>query len=364
MKPVRRSVSLAVTQNCNLACSYCYEDYKTKQVMSFETAINIVEKYLSSSSDEYDECAIEFFGGEPFLNFSLIKQVCEYVWARKWQKPYLFFATTNGTLVHDEIQDWLFEHKNQFYVTVSLDGTQKMHDINRSNSFSKIDLSFFKSTWPDPSVKMTISRETLPDLAEGVIYLHSLGFRITNNLAFGIDWSDSDNAKILSCELEKLINYYLENPDIQPCRLMDMKIKYLAFNEKKWCGVGTDMVMFDWDGASYPCHGFLPISIGKQKAINACKIDFNLIEHLIDPKCKGCLLYSICPTCYGINYDESGDVAIRSSQLCHFTKIRALACSCLQAKKILTNSELTSLGGDDYLIVKSAIQIQRQFAML
>jgi radical SAM protein with 4Fe4S-binding SPASM domain len=365
MKPVRKTVSLAITQSCNLSCSYCYEDHKSKQVMSLDTAINIVERYLASSSEEYDECVIEFFGGEPFLNFSLIKQVCEYVWERQWRKPYLFFATTNGTLIHGEIQNWLLNHKDQFNVALSLDGTQKMHDINRSKSFSKIDLAFFRNTWTDTPVKMTISRETLPDLAEGVIYLHSLGFSITNNLAYGIDWSDNENVKILFRELEKLTDYYLENPDIKPCRLLDMKIEYLSSNnEKKWCGVATDMIMFDWDGVNYPCNGFLPIAIGKQKATEARNIDFTLIENFIDPRCKGCLLQSICPTCYGINYDETGNMATRNEQLCRFTKIGALACSYMKAKKVLSKGNITELGGDDYLVVKSAIQIQRQFAML
>jgi len=358
-QPIRKNVTLVVTQNCNLACTYCYEGYKSKQVMPLETALNIVESYLSNSTDEYDECVIEFFGGEPFLNFPLIKQVCEYVWAKTWKKPYLFFTTTNGTLVHGEIQDWLLKNKNRFEATLSLDGTQAMQDLNRSKSFTQIDIPFFRNTWPNASVKMTISKETLPHLTEGVIFLHALGFPIHNNLAYGIDWADPINIEILKRELEKLIEYYLSHPEIPPCSLMDMKIEYQdADEEKKWCGVGTHMVVFDVDSISYPCHAFLPMSIGKEKATSSRDLNFNLTQNLIDPKCKDCVLHYICPTCYGCNYDESGNVAIRDNSLCQLTKIRALACSYLKVKKLLANTNLDKLEGEDYLVAKSALKIQ------
>jgi radical SAM protein with 4Fe4S-binding SPASM domain len=326
--------------------------------MPVDTAIEIIERHLSSRSTKYDECEIDFFGGEPFLNFPLIKQVCEYVWSKEWEKPYVFFATTNGTLIHGEIQDWLYKNRERFYVSLSLDGTQEMHDHNRSKSFSKIDIDFFKNTWRNLSVKMTISQETLPSLAEGVIFLHSLGFEIQNNLAFGINWSDSINEKTLSCEMNKLIEYYLENPDIKPCSFMDVKIEYCNRPARKWCGVGTQMVAFDVDGVDYPCQSFLPMSIGKEKAKFSRTFDFNSFENLLDPKCKDCILQSICPTCYGSNYSANNNLASKDNDLCRLTKLQALACSYLKAKKILMRRETAKLGGEDYRIVKSAMQIQ------
>lgn len=363
MSAIRKSISLVVTQNCNLSCSYCYEGYKTKKIMPYNIAIDIVERYLSNSSDEYDECAIEFFGGEPFLNFVLVKQVCEYVWNRKWTKPYLFYATTNGTLIHGDIQNWLYKNKHRFYVTLSLDGNQHMHDVNRSVSFSKIDLDFFTKTWENLPVKMTISKETLPYLAAGVIYLHSLGFEINNNFAYGIDWTDTENLGILQTELEKLIEFYLSHPEIEPCSLLDMKIEYQSHLAKKWCGVGTHMVVFDVDGEDYPCHAFLPMSIGSEKASLAKNIDFTVNGNLVIDKCQGCLLHSICPTCYGSNYSKYGNVALRDDDLCKLTKIRALACSKLQAKKILENNDSYNLEARDYLTIKSALAIQKQLGI-
>jgi radical SAM protein with 4Fe4S-binding SPASM domain len=118
------------------------------------------------------------------------------------------------------------------------------------------------------------------------------------------------------------------------------------------------MKVFDVDGLDYPCHAFLPISIGTEKALASQIMDFNSSQDFIDLKCKDCILHSICPTCYGSNYERSGKIAIRDEYLCKLTKIRALANSCLKAKKILTDSTIEKLEGRDYLIVKSALEIQ------
>ena len=360
---VRKLVSLTVTENCNLACIYCYEGYKSPKVMTFATAIHITEQYLNSTSTAYDECEIDLFGGEPLLNFPLIKELCEYVWSRRWNKPYIFFASTNGTLVHGEIQEWFLKNRERFYLGLSLDGTPKMQDCNRSNSYSRIDVPFFQATWPDSLVKMTISQHTLPNLAEGVIYLHSLGFQVHSNPAYGIDWTDPNNTVILSRELKKLVDYYLEHPEVKPCTLLDMKIEYQGYVEKKWCGVGIEMAVFDADGRQYPCHGFLPVSIGQEKADASLSIDFSQIENLVDPNCKDCILYNICPTCYGSNYSSTGNIASRNLEQCNFSKVRAMACSYFEAKKILADTTHSSIDEKYLNLVDSIVKIQNQITL-
>lgn len=331
--------------------------------MSFETAIPIIEQYLNSSSTNYDECEIDLFGGEPLLNFPLIKKICEYVWSKPWKKPYIFFASTNGTLVHGEIKEWFSKNKDRFYLGLSLDGTPDMQNCNRSNSYARIDVAFFKETWPNSLVKMTLSQQTLPQLAEGVIYLHSLGFEVHSNPAYGIDWTNPENTAILTRELKKLIDYYLEHPEIKPCTLLDMKIEYQGFAEKKWCGVGIEMAVFGVDGKKYPCHGYLPLSIGQEKADASLQIDFSLTDNLIDPKCKGCILYNVCPTCYGSNYSMTGNSAIRNQDQCNFSKVRALACSYFEAKKLLAAAKKTDDGVKSHSLVESIIKIQKQITL-
>ena len=267
--------------------------------------------------------------------------------------------------MHDEIKDWLYQNRHQFYIGLSLDGTQQMHNTNRSKSFSRIDADFFAKTWADQPIKMTISQETLPNLAEGVIFLHSLGFEISNNFAVGIDWTNSQNKELAYQELNKLVEYYLQNPDIEPCSLMDMKIEYLDYPAKKWCGVGTHMVVFDVDGTSYPCQSFLPMTVGKEKADTSHSIDFKALEQsLTSSECEDCILLPICPTCYGSNYNVSGDLTKKDSNLCQLTKIRASACAYLKAKKLLMKEDVSELSVEEYQTVKSALQIQDKLSLL
>ena len=134
-----KSITLTLTAQCNLHCVYCYEHSKNDSAMSFDIARSILDS-------EMPECEgqiyIELFGGEPFLAFDNIKRIYDYVNVNWPDKQWIMFATTNGTLIHDEIQDWLKNHK-RFICGLSLDGNKLMQDINRSNSFDQIDIDFF-----------------------------------------------------------------------------------------------------------------------------------------------------------------------------------------------------------------------------
>lgn len=334
-KRKERSITLTLTASCNLSCSYCYEHSKCNKMMSFETAKKIIDAEFQKNDDS--DLYIELFGGEPFLAFELIKQIYDYVEEKYKNRRWLFFTTTNGTLVHGEIQDWLKSHKH-IVVGLSLDGTKEMHDLNRSNSFDKIDLDFFLKTYPIQHVKMTISQETLPQLAEGVIFAHKKGFKVSCNLAFGIDWSNENNVAVLERELKKLIEYYLNNPQIEPCSMLSFPIHNVCNFRKmpklhKWCGTGTEMKAYDTDGTSYPCQFFLPLSAGEEKAKLANSINFEKEYSYdnVDEKCKNCKIVEACPTCYGSNFVAFGDIYKKDDNLCKLTKIIIKARSYFKA---------------------------------
>ena len=257
----------------------------------------------------------------------------------KGDLPCTLFATTNGTLIHGSVQDWLIQHSGCFVCGLSLDGTREMHNINRSNSFDDIDLDFFLRQYPDQDIKMTISKETLPGLYNGVIYLQKLGFIVSCNLAFGIDWSDSENSVILQNELKKLIDYYLENPEVEPCSILNMGLSNVGIYEEKairYCGAGNEMRAYDIDGTAYPCQFFMPLSVGKEKARASLNIVFpksELPEDELDEKCKNCVIRSICPTCYGSNYASTGNIYKRDDNMCRLTKIIAKANSYFKAEQ-------------------------------
>lgn len=321
-----RVVTLTLTQNCNLKCSYCYEHHKSKATMSFETAKKIIDEELNRAKDD-EEIEFDLFGGEPFLEFPLIKQITEYLCHRKKKAKCQLFASTNGTLVHGEVKEWLQQHRGCFVCGLSLDGTREMHNINRSNSYDDIDIDFFRNTYPEQDVKMTISKETLPNLAEGVIELHEKGFKISCNLAYQIDWSDEANAKILECELNKLIEYYLEHPEIEPCSMLEMSISNVAVckdDALRFCGAGLSMRSYNVDGEFYPCQFFMPLSLGEEKAKRSKEIVFPkdiLPKEKLDRKCVSCVVRSVCPNCLGSNYASTGDIYKRDDNMCLLTKI-------------------------------------------
>lgn len=219
---------------------------------------------------------------------------------------------------------------------MSLDGTREMHNRNRSNSYDKIDINFFKDNWPEQGVKMTPSPGTLSSLAEGVIHIHELGFSRNNcTFASGVAWDKDefgcpiDYKQLLQEQLMKLALYYLNHPDIQPIDMLNIKFLTVAAGmdslHDKLCGAGTIMRCWTPDGQCLPCHLFYEVS--KEKGIKTDNIDLSSPCHLSDTRCKGCILEPVCPTCYGGNFITYGDISRRDPYTCMITKIRTLAGS-------------------------------------
>lgn len=129
-------ILLQLTQRCNLRCNYCvYSEEKnfgtrnhSNKDMSYETAKKAIDFYMEHSVD-CEEKAISFYGGEPLLQFDLIKKIITYCNDVFRGHKIIYSITTNGTLLTDEIMDFLV--KNQVYITVSFDGPKKIHDKNR-----------------------------------------------------------------------------------------------------------------------------------------------------------------------------------------------------------------------------------------
>lgn len=357
-----RYVTFIVTQNCNLNCTYCYEHNKTNNSFNVELIKQIILKELNIK-DEYTEICFDFFGGEPFLEFSKIKEIVEYFKNKTFNKKIYFFAGTNGTLINKEVQQWLLENRDIFQIALSLDGTREMHNKNRSNSYDLIPIEFFAKKFQYLNVKATISPETINTLADGVIHLHELGFKnISCNLAVGVDWSSVQHVCTLEKELNKLIEYYLKYPDLKPCNLLDYKIENVAHpnNGKaiKFCGAGTRTKVYDIDGKVYPCQYFLPITIG-ERAKTPSNVKFSDIIEIkdMDPKCQKCLAINICPSCYGSNYQETGDIHKKDKYFCKLQKVIILANAYFKAKQW----EMNQLKLDTYSeqeLLKGIIKIQ------
>ncbi|MDO5137780.1 MAG: 4Fe-4S cluster-binding domain-containing protein [Oscillospiraceae bacterium] len=355
-------IMLLVTEKCNLKCIYCYEHQKNARVMSFEIAKAVLDEQLPKYSPQ-KQVVIEVFGGEPFANFKLIRQIDEYLCDTYGHLMISYETTTNGTLVHGEIQDWLRIHKNKFFIALSLDGFKEMHDRNRvfsdgTGSFDSIDIEFFAKTWPGCPAKLTISRETLPYMAEGIKYIHSLGFKCDATLSIGVDWNAEESLPILASELNKLIDYYIKNPEISLCTMLnlDFRLVFTPFDEDyRFCGAGLEMTCYDAKGNSYPCQGFAPVSIGK---MSETYMDFDQTKFRLtnDNPCKRCQWLRLCPNCYAANLQSTNDIQQVDPNLCQFFKYCILASAKIQFKRIMNKKQRNH---DDQLILKAISMVQK-----
>lgn len=358
---MQRTVTLLLTDACNLSCVYCYEHNKSHSYMSYETAVEILDKEFSEQSVE-EPVVIDLFGGEPFLNFDLMKQIVDYVTQKYQAYNKVFFTTTNGTLVHGNVQEWLIAHKEHLTCGLSLDGNETAHNINRSNSFQDIDLNFFKNTYPSQPVKMTISGKSLPYLAESIKFLTEYGFKVQCNFAEGIEWSSPIYINILQDQLNELIEYYINTPNVERCRLLNFQIDKLSRPRqnnqfRQYCGTGRYMRCYDLDGICYPCQMFSPISAGdKAIPLSDFVIDDKVNIKELDKKCQTCYFLSLCPMCIGSNYIASGSLYNIDESKCKLQKIVFAANAKLKAlewEKSLLHFE----NDEEQALLKSIIDI-------
>ena len=346
----RRNVTLMITRECNLRCSYCYEPYKTSDKsmrMEFATAQALLRKEFAFvlNSEEFDEIEIDFMGGEPLVNFPLIKKIVEWLEAEPPLVPYICFATTNGTLVHKHAA-WLRKHRRTFQLGGSYDGTTKMQRTNRGTGHgfeNNIDLLY--SLYPRQGFHMVISKETLPDLAEGVLAIQRKGYVLDVTLAQGVDWSKEDSL-VFRRELEKLVKVYLcDDNHLKPIDIFVRSLATIADNpvtvrQRKYCGAGTHMVTYDYDGKAYGCHLFTPLVLG-DRAKEIDELDFRCGAEDADRFCKFCRLKGVCPTCAGFNYRYRNDIGLRDHHWCHMVYEMKRAVCVFQIKKLARCKNLT-----------------------
>ncbi|NDV59105.1 radical SAM protein [Bacteroides sp. 519] len=336
---LERNVYITTNVSCNLDCIYCYEDKTSKETFDVEKTKKRLAKLLSEKTEKHT--VINLHGGEPFLVFSKIKELCEWLWEENFPEKFLVFATSNGTLIHGEIKEWLMKNRHKFIVGLSLDGTREMQNTNRSNSFDLIDIDFFVETWSKQGVKMTISPQTIEKLAEGIIFLHSKNIQdIRANLAYMVDWSNPKYVEIFQRELQKLAVFYKANPHLPKSSIFNVNFASLTDKEnknKKWCGAGTEMVAHDIDGRGYPCHLFFESVCGKEKSEKINNVNFADPKEFISDECADCLMLAVCPTCYGSNYIERGNIGSRDMSLCKMNKIRIYEIAKYEYDKIVNN---------------------------
>lgn len=359
----RRICMLMVTHDCNLNCSYCYESFKSKRRMDAALAKDILLRELAfvRQSEKFEELEINFMGGEPFMNFALIKEIVEWLLGLKQDVPFITSCSTNGTLIDDTNRDWLRAHRKYFIPGLSYDGDFDMQQQNRGTADNSIDMRFFMETWPTVTFHMTVSKETLPHLAKGTLTLQRAGGKLDAALAQGIDWTDED-AAIFRRQLGLLAEAYLSDEALRPINLLARPLFGVATpdpTQGKFCGAGTSMITYDIDGKTYPCHMFSTIVLGSERALELEKSGIEADCHIADRFCDNCNLRNWCPTCYGFNYRFRGNISIRDHRWC--TMIRTKAIASCEFQIAYYRKHIDKLTQEDMAQLKGALKTYHAF---
>ncbi len=278
------NVVLMVAQVCNLSCVYCYGidgEYGSKGKMNEEVAFKGVD-YLLKQSGTVKNISITFFGGEPLLNFPIIKKVVSYSKkeAQKAKKNISFSITTNGTKFNDEINSYL--NDNNFGVLVSFDGDEEIQNKNRpykngSGSYArtlpKIQ-TFINSRNGNATARATITNysDGVEDLKKKLL---DLGFKRAHvtpatvsefaSTNRGIKKVDDYHYETMMANIEKEATEILEgvrnrsNLSAFIGNTLVVHINSIISKQKKMhpCGVGRSMMGISITGELYPCHRFV-----------------------------------------------------------------------------------------------------------
>lgn len=334
---VLKAICLHVAHDCNLACKYCFagkgEYDGPKGLMSFETGKRALDFLIEQSGTRHN-LEVDFFGGEPLLNWEVCKKLVAYGRSREkeYNKKFRFTVTTNGVLLNDEIMD--FCNKEMGNVVLSLDGRKETHDrlrITRKNTGSyDLIIDKFKKFAESRNQKDYYMRGTYThyntDFSKDVIHMADLGFKELSiepvvcapEEDYALKESDlpvlKEQYEILANEMRRRYRngsgftfyHYMIDLDAGPC----------IVKRVSGCGVGTEYMAVTPDGELYPCHQFVgddKFLLGdiwhgvKNKQVLSQFENCNVYSH---KECKDCFAKLYCSGgCAANAYHSTGSVS-------------------------------------------------------
>ena len=277
LSPIVKSLCLHIAHDCNLRCKYCFADTGDfthgRKLMSFETGKAAID-FLMKKSGKIQNLEIDFFGGEPMLNFGVVKQLVEYgrETEKKFNKNIRFTLTTNGTMLDDDSIEFINEHISN--VVLSADGRKNVNDkmryyVDGSGTYDVILPNYKKlieNRDKDYYIRGTYTRANL-DFAADVLHFADEGFDQISVEPVVLDNNDElslreDDLPILFAEYEKLalemIERYKNGQDFNFFHFMiDLDAGPCLYKRCKGCGSGSEYVAITPEGDIYPCHQFV-----------------------------------------------------------------------------------------------------------
>lgn len=362
---IAKSITFIVTKDCQLACKYCYLVGKnSKERMSDEIARKAVDYILQNKQVSGNKSVVwDFIGGEPFLEIDLIDRTCDYIKKQMfrlnhpWFNSYRFNFSTNGiNFGSEKVQRFIKKNISHLSIGITIDGTQKKHDLNRiykkirpneeeRGSYADVvnNIPLWLKEFPGVGTKVTISSADIPYIKESVLHLYRLGIHEVNiNCVFEYVWHEGDEI-LFEDQLMQLADAIIDGGYYEnyACSFFQQNIGHPlnpVTENNNWCGAGM-MLSVDAEGNFYPCTRFAAYSLRSKKPIIIGNvwdgIDLNKLRPFLTldrmtqspEKCRICEVASGCAWCQGENYDAADTSTIyqRSTAICKMHKARVRA---------------------------------------
>lgn len=341
------SITLQITQNCNLRCQYCpytgkyYLNRKhSNKKITLETAKKGVD-FLAKHSTHSKEVSISFYGGEPLLEFDLVCSIIGYAKKVFGQKNIIFALTTNGTIMNESIMKMLSD--NNVRLLFSLDGPEQVHDVNRKyvsgkGSFNDVikNITLLKKTYPDYFDNFvavnTVMDNNIDIMQIDYFYISEDLFEnlpiqttITNpayvkedaeNLMVRRNENDVINYEFgkylyllykigrIRSNKSRIFKNYFEDLIKTEKELIPSKSMPDKFHPSGPCIPGRKKLFMDVNGKLYPCERIDELSpvglIGDiENGIDISKVSTLLnVGKITEDQCKNCWAISQCKTCF------------------------------------------------------------------
>ena len=359
-----KAMCLHISHDCNLRCKYCFAstgDFgKGRKLMPFEVGKAAID-FLLEKSVGRENLEVDFFGGEPLMNFDVVKQIVEYARSKEeeYHKNFRFTITTNGMLLDDDTIDYI--NKEMYNVVLSIDGRKEVNDrmrvrVDGSGCYDRILPKFKKLVDgrgdKDYYVRGTYTKYNL-DFSEDVMHLYEAGFDEISvepviespEEAYAITEEDLDQ---IYAEYDKLVDrigairksgkhinffHFMIDLDQGPC----------VIKRLRGCGSGNEYVSITPDGDIYPCHQFVGHDEYKMGNIeegtfnNDIKKEFAGCHVYSKPACQECWARFYCSGgCNANNFVFNGDIHKAYELSC---KIQRKRIECAILMKVLEQLE-------------------------
>ena len=373
-----KSMCINISHDCNLRCEYCFAakgDFgQGRCLMSFETAKKAIDFIIANSGTRHN-LEVDFFGGEPLMNFEVVKQTVEYARSieKEHNKNFRFTITTNGLLLDDEKIDYI--NKEMSNVVLSLDGRKEINDKLRVTPNGKgcydIIVPKYQKLVSKRGDKDYYVRGTFTTFSEDftadVMHMKSLGFDQISiepvvsdpQLDYSIKYEDLPR---VFNEYEKLANLVIEtrkNGDFFNFFhfMIDLNQGPCAIKRLRGCGCGNEYVAVTPQGDIYPCHQFVGHEEYKMGNLNDgtfdndMKLKFAKANVYSKENCKNCWAKFYCSGgCNANNFQYEGDILKSHKVGCELEKKRLECAIMIKAALADYGVENSACDGEDCFV--------------